>query len=98
MRPIDLLMDRLAELAAGAEPRTRFDGICWDVARNFDSWAFDTLAEAFMHMGLHDIDPLGDVGDEGDRWSGRRGQRRRRLCYDLLVQFVASAGYRGRYQ
>ena len=103
MRPIDHLMDRLAELAAGAEPTSRVHGICENLNLEFPDFPHYghpefLLDKCFLHMRLWTVDPLGDVWDEGDHWSGRRGQRRRKLCYDLLVQFVASAGYRGRYQ
>ncbi len=98
MRPIDYLMDRLAELAAGAEPDCAGNGICWEAHVIIPNEGRYTVMYGFSFLGLDQWDPLGDAWKTGNKWSGRRGQRRRRLCYDLLVQFIASAGYRGRYQ
>lgn len=97
-RLIDAFIDRLLELAAGAEPHSRNQGICADIWHtvSFDVDAWDWIE----HMGLHACDPLGDVYLEGDHWSGPRGKRRRKLCYDVAVQALASVGndYRGKYR
>lgn len=96
-RLIDAFIDRLIELAAGAEPHSRKRGICEDIWNRVSRSA--DLFDWFVHMGLDQVNPLGDVGKPGDRWSGPRGKRRRKLCYDVAVQAMASAGcdYRGRY-
>ncbi len=98
MRPIDHLMDRLAELAAGAEPADRECGICQEIESSVRGYFWTLLGKSFEKMGLNSGDPLGDYYSPGDMWSGLRGQRRRKLCYDLLVQFIASANYKGKYQ
>lgn len=111
-RIVDAVIDRLAELAAGA-PLLRGSmwnpnefGVCYQLkyfCNGIGSYRLGIEVEAlcgtlFRRMGLHYRDPLGDFDKHGNRWGGRRGARRRRLCYDLMVQLIASAGYRGKYQ
>ena len=78
-RLIDAFIDRLIELAAGAEPENRFCGICNDLRATFN------MPEIYQWMAVH-FDKLPDAHALGDKWSGPRGKRRRKLCYDVAVQ------------
>ena len=107
MRPIDLMMDRLAELAAGAEPIFLTDGLCNNattplIQRMDDSYsrAWEVLQEAFRQLGLNPIYPLGEkeFRSYGSKWTGRRGQRRRKLAYRVLVLLIRTFGYQGEYR
>lgn len=103
-RIVDAVIDRLAELAVGARPKYSEFGICENL--NFDllprvryGEPEYLLKDVFHHMGFISLsNPLGDVWVEGNRWAGRRGFKRRALCYRVMVELIASAGYRGKYQ
>lgn len=105
MRYVDLMMDLLAELAAGDKPKFPKDGLCYNVTYPMIndgpySIGWFVLHEAFIQMGLDGSYPLGksEWRRSGDKWRGKRGARRRKLAYDVLVLLIASAGYRGKYQ
>ena len=102
MTRADQLVDRLAELAAGAEPKSRVCGIGFEMQQAAGHFTDAFIGDWLTHMGLNRANPLGEVYDGGDHWSGPRGARRRKLCYDLMVQVLASmdaAGveYEGRF-
>lgn len=97
----DKLIERLAMLACGAEPRDEIYGICYDVECVIGEDAASALHGAFEYMGLCSINPLGtgaynNYGLER-AWSGDLGRRRRKLCRDAVYTLVRMHGYNGEW-
>lgn len=78
LRPI---IARLLELADGAEPLTRVNGICNDVhhmvrERGHVINGYDIIGDAFAAQGYNDCSPI----LTGSGWDGKAGADRRELC------------------
>lgn len=78
LRPI---IARLLELADGAEPLTRVNGICNDVHHTVRSRGhiingYDIIGDAFAAQGYNDCSPI----LTGSGWDGVAGEDRRELC------------------
>jgi hypothetical protein len=119
-RLIDAFIDRLIELAAGAEPWFKECGPGNDIANTVSDEACSYMLQIcrkklnrcaccgrklqlagycspeFLYCR---VEPDSHWYDPRNKWSGPRGKRRRKLCFDVAVQAMASVkgDYRGRY-
>ena len=98
-RTVDKLIERLALLASGEEPRDRRRGICWDVEEHCSEASLDLLPFTWEAMGLHPVNPIGPRNYAGyghePQWTGRLGKLRRYLCKNTVFHLVKQYGYKG---